>query len=463
MQKKCWLVESSVRMINSNKGVYLAGNLWGQKDRVIFLTFTQAIIISLCDGTHSTEDIVKTLSSLYPQTEVSQIQRDVRQFLEYMEKIGAIFTLPFSFSSPIKVFNPNDFFRVPDNTPVIKTEMILSMVLVLNENCALHCIYCFSDSKKGSLTKQFMPRELALKAIREGSKMGVIRVMLGGGEPLLYPYLLDLIKEARKFGMEVELSTKGIFLDEKLASALKKSGLHELQISLDTIDSEVYQKLTQVPALDKAIRGLFFSIRYNILTRVRPTLTSLNIDDFDKLCLFLLKMGVKRIVGVVLKPYGRALKKMQDLIPSVEQIKITQSKVQNLIDKEIVAIQYDSMGDVGPCAGGKFVVAIYPDGDVSFCDSLGILRKHFLLGNLNTHSLKEIWYSPSTDKYKSLPQYSECKKCKNFYTCFGGCPLNSYALWKSFQKPDPLCDKIYKTPPSGEIYDWKKECQRIDV
>jgi radical SAM protein with 4Fe4S-binding SPASM domain len=131
-----------------------------------------------------------------------------------------------------------------------------------------------------------------------------------------------------------------------------------------------------------------------------------------------------------------------------------------LIDKKIVTIQYESMGDVGPCAGGKFVAAIYPDGDVSFCDSLGAFKKYFLLGNINTHFLEKIWYSSLADKLRYLPQYSECKE---FYTCFGGCPLNSYALWRTFQKADPLCAKIYKTPPSGEIYDWKGRCQRIDA
>lgn len=95
------------------------------------------------------------------------------------------------------------------------------------------------------------------RVVRLMVEMGINRVRLTGGEPLVRRQLWRLIESLKSIdGLDdIAMTTNGILL-EKHAADLKRAGLDRLNISLDTVDPERFKRLTRRDDLDKALAGI---------------------------------------------------------------------------------------------------------------------------------------------------------------------------------------------------------------
>jgi cyclic pyranopterin phosphate synthase len=87
--------------------------------------------------------------------------------------------------------------------------------------------------------------------------VGVDRIRITGGEPLLRRDLPDLIRKLadRAWVRDLALTTNGLLLED-MAPALKAAGLHRLTISLDTLRQDRFERLARVDALDRVLTGI---------------------------------------------------------------------------------------------------------------------------------------------------------------------------------------------------------------
>jgi len=117
------------------------------------------------------------------------------------------------------------------------------------EACNFRCPYCMPADKtpddtilQNAARLSFEQIEQAVKAF---VKLGVRKVRLTGGEPLLRKNLPELVKRlSRISGLEdIALTTNGSLL-EKQAFALKQAGLHRLTVSLDALDADIFSQLS---------------------------------------------------------------------------------------------------------------------------------------------------------------------------------------------------------------------------
>jgi cyclic pyranopterin phosphate synthase len=99
--------------------------------------------------------------------------------------------------------------------------------------------------------------EEMLEVIREGIRLGITKVRITGGEPLVRKGITGFVKMVAQlegitdFGM----TTNGILLDQ-FASDLSGAGLHRVNISLDTINPEKYRQITRGGDLEKVFSGI---------------------------------------------------------------------------------------------------------------------------------------------------------------------------------------------------------------
>ncbi|MCX8042334.1 MAG: GTP 3',8-cyclase MoaA [Thermodesulfobacteriaceae bacterium] len=128
----------------------------------------------------------------------------------------------------------------------------------VTDRCNFKCIYCQSQRP----WKQLPPKEiLSFEEIEEivkvSSQLGVKRIRLTGGEPLLRKNIEILVEKLAKIpGIEdLSLTTNGFFLEEK-ALILKKVGLKRINISLDTLEREKFKKITGKDELNRILRGI---------------------------------------------------------------------------------------------------------------------------------------------------------------------------------------------------------------
>ena len=128
----------------------------------------------------------------------------------------------------------------------------------LTEHCNLRCQYCSpaSGTPRFARADHLRPAELdGLLAIFHG--LGIRHMRFTGGEPLLYPWLVDRVAHARSLGVpKISLSTNGYLLD-RLAAPLAQAGLHRLNVSLDSLDPARFAEITRGGDLERVKRGLF--------------------------------------------------------------------------------------------------------------------------------------------------------------------------------------------------------------
>lgn len=130
--------------------------------------------------------------------------------------------------------------------------------LSLTEACNFCCPYCRPEEITPESQTNLVNVAEWLEILRAFHLLGVRAVRLTGGEPLVYPHIIELIKQikATDWFEDIAMTTNGSFL-EAHAKALKKVGLDRLNISLDTVDPDMFDVRTgRKGYLDTVIKGI---------------------------------------------------------------------------------------------------------------------------------------------------------------------------------------------------------------
>lgn len=128
----------------------------------------------------------------------------------------------------------------------------------LIDRCNLRCLYCMPQGainpfKEGEL----LSMEEVFEAVSVFSELGIRKVRLTGGEPLLrkgVPALVAKIKSLPGI-REVVMTTNGVLL-KTFAAELKKAGLDRINISLDTLDRGNFERITGSDKLESVLEGI---------------------------------------------------------------------------------------------------------------------------------------------------------------------------------------------------------------
>ena len=155
-------------------------------------------------------------------------------------------------------FNP---ISVPRNSQLFDRfgRVHTNLRISITDRCNIRCFYCMPLE-----SVQFVPREELLtyeeieRFVRVVAALGVNKIRLTGGEPLVRKDVPELVgRLARVPGIEdLALTTNGILLGD-LAGDLRAAGLHRLNISLDTLSEETFQKISRRQGLDRVLAGIF--------------------------------------------------------------------------------------------------------------------------------------------------------------------------------------------------------------
>lgn len=128
----------------------------------------------------------------------------------------------------------------------------------LTDRCNLRCIYCMPEEGVHALAHgDILTLEEIERLVRIAADMGITRVRLTGGEPLVRRGVTGLIRALKAVpGIEsVALTTNGILLP-RMADQLAEAGLSRVNISLDTLDPEQYRAITRCGSFDDAMAGI---------------------------------------------------------------------------------------------------------------------------------------------------------------------------------------------------------------
>ena len=131
------------------------------------------------------------------------------------------------------------------------------MVLDTTSFCNLECVWCPTGQHRNSRTSCIMPKNKALEIINLFGKYLKEVLLFNWGEPLLNPYIPDIIKALKKQDIFCALSTNlNIDLDEKKVMEIVNSGLDLLVCSIDGITQKTYETYRRKGSFNKAFNNL---------------------------------------------------------------------------------------------------------------------------------------------------------------------------------------------------------------
>ena len=144
----------------------------------------------------------------------------------------------------------------------------------ITDRCNLRCRYCMPKEGISLLGHDDILRyEEILRIVRAAVQLGIVKVRVTGGEPLVRRGVLEFLKSLKQIeGLrEVTLTTNGMLLEES-AEGLFQAGIRRLNISLDSLDPEMYRQITRGGDLAKVLRGIslahgigFHPIKINVV------------------------------------------------------------------------------------------------------------------------------------------------------------------------------------------------------
>lgn len=128
----------------------------------------------------------------------------------------------------------------------------------VTDRCNLRCIYCMPPEGIIQLRHQdILTFDEIVDVTRTAVSMGIEKVRLTGGEPLVRKGIVDLVQMIGKIEgiRDFAMTTNGTLL-ASFASDLAKAGLHRVNISLDTLDPEKFKKITRFGNIEDVFRGI---------------------------------------------------------------------------------------------------------------------------------------------------------------------------------------------------------------
>ncbi|MDO5131523.1 MAG: GTP 3',8-cyclase MoaA [Eubacteriales bacterium] len=144
-----------------------------------------------------------------------------------------------------------------------KGRTISYLRLSVTELCNLRCRYCMPP--EGVVKRRhedMLTQEEMLCAVRAAASLGVYKVRVTGGEPLVKKNILSICRGIREVEgiRELCLTTNGILLPQ-MAEDLREAGVDRINLSLDTLDADRYRLITRGGELQDALRGLKTALR----------------------------------------------------------------------------------------------------------------------------------------------------------------------------------------------------------
>ncbi|MCI8269628.1 MAG: GTP 3',8-cyclase MoaA [Lachnospiraceae bacterium] len=143
------------------------------------------------------------------------------------------------------------------------------MRISITDRCNLRCKYCMPEGIDCVKRWEILSLEEIREIVACGASLGIRHIKITGGEPLVRKdccHLVELLKSVS--GIEtVTITTNGVLLEPYLKPLLK-AGIDGINISLDTLERNLYQEITGQDQLDQVLKAIRQAVDYGILVKV---------------------------------------------------------------------------------------------------------------------------------------------------------------------------------------------------
>lgn len=326
----------------------------------------------------------------------------------------------------------------------------------VTQKCPLNCLHCSSESNKAK-DVELSFKEVS-KVVQEAKEMGVKKIAISGGEPLLYDYLIDVIKECNRHYISTIIYTTGIktikleIPSDKYIKDVKRTGINKIIFSIHGSVPETHDKITRISgSFEKTINSVKRFIRNGINCEFHFVPLKLNFKELARIYILAKKLHIERISVLRFVPQGRG-ELIKDLFSlSCEEHKLLRKMILELRSKNKVQIRVGSPYNIlllekdVHCEAAKTRMIIVPNGNAYPCDAFKRYEyKNDCHRNIKENTLDHIWrkseYLVAVRNYLETDIFYLCKICEDLNMCKCGCLAQKVLKNGNFKKDkDPNC------------------------
>jgi len=143
-----------------------------------------------------------------------------------------------------------------------------SLRISVVDKCDLRCTYCMPEDQHFLKREELMTREeIATIARLFVERYGITKIRLTGGEPLLRPDVVDIVRDMAALPVKLGITTNAVSLHKHI-EALMDAGLKSVNISLDTFDAERFRKIARRDGFDTVHANILLALQKGLRVKV---------------------------------------------------------------------------------------------------------------------------------------------------------------------------------------------------
>jgi SynChlorMet cassette radical SAM/SPASM protein ScmF len=340
-----------------------------------------------------------------------------------------------------------------------------TLYFYLTEGCNLACRHCWIAPKfqSGETVYPSLPFEMLQDIVHQARPLGLSAAKLTGGEPLLHPDILRILRFLREEKLSVTIETNGLLCTPELAREIALCPGRFVSVSLDGADAETNEWVRGVQgSFEAAVRGIRNLVEAGIHPQIIMTVMQRNRHQVEDIVRLAESLGASSVKYNVMMPCARGeemhkrgealtMEELVELGRRVENEISTRTRLR-LIFHHPAAFRplgkmYGQEGDGCSRCGIFGILGVLSDGSYALC-GIGEQVPELVFGHASRDKLADVWKNNPVLKQirEGLPHKMEgvCGECMMKNLCLGSCIAQNYYSSRNLFAPFWYCDEALK-------------------
>ncbi|QQE10743.1 radical SAM protein [Planctomycetota bacterium] len=343
------------------------------------------------------------------------------------------------------------------------------VVWAVTRACNLRCVHCYASANADPAPNE-LSHEEGIALLDNLAEFQVPAVLFSGGEPLVRPDTLELMKYAKSLGINCTLSTNGLLIDQSTANKLADIGIKYVGISVDGLRDNHDKLRGMKGAFDQTMEAIKRCTSTGIKVGARFTVHALNYHQLDDIIDLCAENNIDRLCVYHLAYSGRGGK--------MQKVDLTSDQTRTVVDRifertvelhaagsplevltvgnhadpayAILALQqknpqkaeeiWKQLRGTGGNRSGSNISSIDPMGNVHYDQ----FSWHYNCGNIREQKFSDIWANATDPRLARLRDRKDhlpprCKSCRFLDICNGNLRTRAEAATDNWLGMDPSC------------------------
>jgi len=326
-------------------------------------------------------------------------------------------------------------------------DRLLSMEIEFSRECNFRCAYCYVEDR--TVAAGEMSRREIKDVILQARELGARKIIILGGEPSIYPHLVEMLRFLGHLGLEIEIFTNGTGITDELARVMAEERVRVV-VKMNSRDAEIQDHLAGKKgaftiigqALERLRRAGYPS--QELFLAASTVICRQNIGELVDLWQWLRSQRIEPYFEII-TPQANALKN--------RWLEVKTTELRDLFTR-LAALDRERFGrewePQPPLAGNRCMrhqvsCVVTAQGDVMPCVGVTIP-----LGNIRRQRLADIL--KNSEVVQNLKNYRQmikgaCGSCEKSEECYG-CRGAAYQMTGDYLASDPTCWRAVESVPT---------------